>query len=332
MKTMLQRIIELIDSEEIRDYLLCNLNNISEQEYVKIIANAPCAIMKKIEMLKELRPSIRSNWLKDEVDEMIASATEAMDALLHFNRNNSLMVLYQMQTVEYLDEINHEYKDIVPVTSYEGILRYLQEFIRVVDPGELDPDWEKSIYWDIELYDIDEQGDAKEHYCYTCLGNGEIQYFMEYGRHIFMDFWHEDINIPLPFQAGDILEIDCRPYNLPAYCLITDMGDNADCCSVRCVYPQAGQWGEGALKHGHYFNASNQLYPYTQESDFHISPLYRAKCAKGKLLKRWSKLLELSELVKLNPRAGEQIIYKKEGLMEYEELIDILKTEVLDET
>ena len=83
-------------------------------------------------------------------------------------------------------------------------------------------------------------------------------------------------NLPVPYQPGDILEIDCRPYAPgPAYCVIAEVGD--DCCGVQCFYREdIFRIEHGALKYGHYFSG------YPACSQF-LSPLYRAKVYHGKL-------------------------------------------------
>ena len=42
----------------------------------------------------------------------------------------------------------------------------------------------------------------------------------------------EDLNISVPYKAGDILECDGFPFGPQFHILIVDIGDNHDCCCV----------------------------------------------------------------------------------------------------
>ena len=79
-----------------------------------------------------------------------------------------------------------------------------------------------------------------------------------------------DLNLPVPYQPGDVLVIDCRPYAPGAfYCRLKEVGD--DCCGIQCEYVNSeGEIETGALKHGDYFFNHREVYQY-------LSPLYKAK-------------------------------------------------------
>ena len=81
---------------------------------------------------------------------------------------------------------------------------------------------------------------------------------------------YPNLNLPVPYQPGDILFIDCRPYAPGAfYCLLKEVGD--DCCGIQCEYvDEKGKVETGALKHGDYFYNHREVYQY-------LSPLYRIK-------------------------------------------------------
>lgn len=79
-----------------------------------------------------------------------------------------------------------------------------------------------------------------------------------------------DLNLPVPYQTGDVLFIDCRPYAPDAfYCRLKEVGD--DCCGIQCEYMNPeGEIETGALKHGDYFFNHREVYQY-------LSPLYKAR-------------------------------------------------------
>ncbi len=89
-------------------------------------------------------------------------------------------------------------------------------------------------------------------------------------------FWHPgihknsgksmDLNLSVPYQPGDIVKVDCRPFTPVSYVLLLEVG--SDCCGVSCLYrTHDGYWDTGALKHRHFMES----YPYPPL----LSPLYR---------------------------------------------------------
>ena len=152
------------------------------------------------------------------------------------------------------------------------------------EPGT---EWQ-TLYWRMELY-VDGQNEIRENgflspkYTYIMDKNGEIQYFIHerktsnylkgpLGSMVESQFHSacSDLNLPVPYQPGDVLVIDCRPYAPGAfYCRLKEVGD--DCCGIQCEYVNSeGEIETGALKHGDYFFNHRKVYQY-------LSPLYKAK-------------------------------------------------------
>lgn len=76
----------------------------------------------------------------------------------------------------------------------------------------------------------------------------------------------QHLNLPVPFCAGDIVCVDCRPFRPEHPAVLLEVGDNADCCCVQALCRgQNGTWTIGALKHGSLFS----------NGDCFLSPLYR---------------------------------------------------------
>lgn len=64
-------------------------------------------------------------------------------------------------------------------------------------------------------------------------------------------------NIPIPFHAGDIVTLDCRPFAPVSHVIILEIGDNRDCCCLQALYREDnGTWDTGAVKHGFVFPGS----------------------------------------------------------------------------
>lgn len=105
-------------------------------------------------------------------------------------------------------------------------------------------------------------------------------------------FFDPDINIPVPYKAGDIITIDGYPFSKPKTVLVLKVGDNEDCCCLQALYMQDGCYGVGAVKHGMVGLSEN--YP-------RISPLYGVtisydeSASELQLIKRTQKYIEQDE-------------------------------------
>lgn len=76
----------------------------------------------------------------------------------------------------------------------------------------------------------------------------------------------QHLNLPVPFCAGDIVRVDCRPFQPERPAVLLEVGDNTDCCCVQALCRgQNGTWTIGALKHGSLFSNATCF----------LSPLYR---------------------------------------------------------
>ena len=76
----------------------------------------------------------------------------------------------------------------------------------------------------------------------------------------------QHLNLPVPFCAGDIVCVDCRPFRPERPAVLLEVGDNTDCCCVQALCRgQNGTWMLGALKHGNMFSNVTCF----------LSPLYR---------------------------------------------------------
>lgn len=76
----------------------------------------------------------------------------------------------------------------------------------------------------------------------------------------------QHLNLPIPFCAGDIVRVDCRPFQPEHPAVLLEVGDNTDCCCVQALCRgQNGTWTIGALKHGNLFSNATCF----------LSPLYR---------------------------------------------------------
>ena len=76
----------------------------------------------------------------------------------------------------------------------------------------------------------------------------------------------QHLNLPIPCCAGDIVRVDCRPFQPEHPAVLLEVGGNTDCCCVQALCRGGnGTWTLGALKHGSLFS----------DRDCFLSPLYR---------------------------------------------------------
>lgn len=171
----------------------------------------------------------------------------------------------------------------MPVISYQGALRYIYD------------NYLADFYFILERYKVIDTKCWKD-YEYTLDSRGEALYFKRIKREDRKSeiydtaFQGEGLEfIPVPYRQGDILYIDCRPFLDPTYSLIYYVGDDRECCSVRCLYPQCGDMiGEGVLKHGHFYSSI-----LSDSSANYISPLFRAELYNGILPKEYQFMEEI---------------------------------------
>lgn len=99
-----------------------------------------------------------------------------------------------------------------------------------------------------------------------------ITYYMPYDRELLGGAL--DLSVETPYKAGDIVNIDCRPFGPPFHAVITEGNDQWDCCMPQIFFkiPFTDQWEITALKHRHFFK-ENETHTYEPI----LSPLYRLR-------------------------------------------------------
>lgn len=118
-------------------------------------------------------------------------------------------------------------------------------------------------------------GKARESYVFL----SESRRYSEDGQHL---------NLPIPFCAGDIVRVDCRPFESPRVAVLLEIGDNTDCCCVQALCRgENGVWTLGALKHGH----------ISQNRDCFLSPLCRLEPYKEPLSPQDNLLQKIRDFV-----------------------------------
>lgn len=173
-----------------------------------------------------------------------------------------------------------------PYLAWEHIRERIREYLGYLEDGEKELTW-----FEVEKWSPDGNGRLKNDYDYTIFG-GEVCYF-SHNIHSSRD-WLEfstncDLNLPVPFHAGDLVTIDCRPSEPVSHAVILEVGDNRDCCCLQALYRNDdGTWSTGAVKHG-------QVFPICHSPS--ISPLYRLASFRGQLSEEERLLEQVSRYV-----------------------------------
>lgn len=287
----------MIDAECMRNYLLEHMNELQIYDFVEIIIGAPKALKKKAELMAKLLECQMNEEDCKYVNHCLQVVQEAISFLHYADSEKVRMVLRCVDT-----EGKKQYTiDAVPVLSYEDTLRYIKEDFGVEEEDEC-----LDFYFCLDLYEITENEKLLWKYEYICNGKGEVQFFRVHDqkknglskslRDIGMEYF------PTPYQVGDVLYIDCRPFLQPCYCLIYYIINRKDCCGTRCLFlTEEKLVQEGALKHGHFYPTDSDV-----QCPFSISPLYRAEICK-EVPEEVRVLEDIGCMLQRNPSMAEQL-------------------------
>lgn len=208
---------------------------------------------------------------------------------------------YHGDIIRAIDTINHEigYGDrnnehgVMPFLNYKNVFKYINDD-KIVEKDDQDFVYDDLYYYKLEKYKRRDENDVLSNFnryycrfisdmyldCEYYIVNNKIVYYLEYDytridkmsyphpRFVYTSYIYDsvDLNLPIPFKAGDIVTCNLKPFSNQKNMIVLSVRDNCDCCSVRVVYiDQYGKLSEGALKHTDM--RQNQIFPC-------VSPLY----------------------------------------------------------
>lgn len=272
-------IVKLIKDKAFADYL--NKANLSKYDIVKLICHAPISLFEKQSLYKKL---IEEKCAKNEnVDERFSYenylriVTKAIDDLNLPKDGTFLLVGHSF------DNGYDEQFECAPFRSYREVQKYLSE---TFDEGGEENIWYTLEKWlpeseeTLGLTEVCEFAFIGKDPCfYKNLRNFYDKKFRERNRRQLMpenDFTlfssGNNLNLPTPFRAGDILHVDCRPFAPKTIVTVTDNRYEFDCCNPQCEYTgENGAKKQGALKHSHI---------YKEDVIESVSPLYNLEWEK----------------------------------------------------
>lgn len=286
---------KIFKSNEIIDYLLCTPDYLTEKKLSEIICRAPIDIRRKKDMLLSL-------WKSCEDKGVTKSQYK-----------------YNYDLVQYaIDNMQSDIGDIFSVQSCwrgdsDGDFRLCRNFEAALKAIETDMKnegtvWEtedSNFWYEIRKWSPENDGSYSEKLCWFMI-NGKIMYFClgdKYSRidcNTANDFEpYEEINIITPFKTGDILTVDCRPFQPLTRVLILNNFADYDCCFPQALFiGENGSLAVGAVKHSHIFANGNL-------SGF--SPLYNAVRLREPLAGEEKILEKVQSYIGTDSAKGEEI-------------------------
>lgn len=245
-------IYKFIDSKDMREYL--RTVQLSERTCEDLVCGAPRPLSEKVA------------WLEQQGSARAEKARQALDAL-NLRPREFLLVFDEWYDDDCFGR-SHDFG--VPLSPLEAALEHIRYMIAEYrDEG--------SLCWNrMERWRLCKHG-SSFHYSYFLIRD-EIVYFEGLPMNMRNCFCGApDLDLPIPFNPGDIVKIDCTPFMPPKPVVLLEVNNN-DCCGATCLFrrEEDGNWEVGQVKHSHCWAKIPRVYPV-------ISPLYRLASFRGNL-------------------------------------------------
>lgn len=330
MKNLIFKVIdEYINSKEMCEYLKNNIEHLQKWQIIDIICGARTDMTQKYDTLKKLAKFETSDEANDEFASYTATTEHAKQLLDGLELKSGEV----FEISEYGFDITNGKKlyGAEPSFSFQKAKKFVLDEYKEITKDMSEEEIADITWWYcLEKYVPDENENLVWTNYYTISPTGEIWYAdnvfqspLKPAKRIGDFDQGQHLNLPVPFEVGDIITIDCRPFAPIKHSVIIEKGDNRDCCSVQCAWVKNnGDITAGALKHSTVFD--NKIF-------VEVSPLYRAEVYKGKLPENEKVLEEVAEFVKGNEEKGTAlwnfIVYDNDGV-NYERLKEYLSENV----
>lgn len=253
---------EIFPSSEMASYLAERA--LTRRELRDAVAYAPVPLARKRDIFLQLASGKDASYFRRQAGAIEGAIREMRAKPGEF---------FYLKCCRYSDEsVFSEEEGLEPYLTWEHIFERIREYL-----GYMEDDEKELVSFKVEKWLPDGTGRLKNDYDYTVFG-AETCYvaYNNSSRWEWPGFSTDcDLNLPVPFHAGDIVTIDCRPSAPASRAVILETGDNRDCCCLQALYRNDdGTWDTGAVKHGRVL--PNHYFP-------DISPLYRLATFHGRL-------------------------------------------------
>ena len=304
MQSYLEASLAFLESQEMRDYLREELPKFrwAAMDCAHIVAYAPAPIEQKLPVLEQIvREAVPELAFDGEPFTVYAARfARSCRTALEERYSGTEGAMFWLQASSY-DEDRSCLFDNAFFTEFDAALRYLEQL-----ETESPEDYAfEGLSYTITKHVPDGTGELKK-YCTWYLNNARELWYFEYEYNNHPDDWEDlldyggaFLNLPVPFQPGDIVLADCLPYASPRRVLILDVGDNRDCCCLSALsINEGGCMFTSAFKH-------NGFLRHSESSS--VSGLYRAIRWTGELTAEEEPFAILSPLVHAKPELGVEI-------------------------
>ena len=253
LKTIINK---FVPSTQMQKYLLTQ--ELSDEDVFNLIVGSPVDFSKKLEVIQK--------GFKSIYPEMCKEYEQAYNYWIADLKNDEII---SIEEVWYdLDVYEEQRAGLRLFSSPTSALNYIREICK----EEQAPEQKYNYGWfEINKWKIDRDNAYKNTYTYYAA-NDEIWFFSNKqtdrsSQQIFSN--STNLNLPIPFNKGDIIDIDCWPFAYKKRAIIIDDINNKDCCGVWIAYiNEHGKLDDCALKHSGMFEG---LY------GCRLSPLYKLK-------------------------------------------------------
>ena len=225
-----------------RTYLTGNISNLSDKQLTDIICGSRKTITQKYKDLK---------WLAETTNDEYANEAfkDAQDALsgLELKQKEVFVVIEK----DFDTDINQE--EICgsePAFSIEQVNGLIDEDLTFWSNEENE---EPEYWYEIMKYDASDRERVKWILSYHMMPNTEIWFYKNSIQGHKNDYlYNQGLNLylPIPFEVGDILTIDCRPFRPMKHAVLLEKGN--DCCTVTCAWVS----GRGTIRAGSLMHTS----------------------------------------------------------------------------
>lgn len=268
-------------SREMQEYLR---ERLSENQALDIIAGAPVSLQDKLDRLSKLAESATDSWCMQRIESIRQHIKQALEELENCEYIQGEACWFDLEDGDRLECINSS--NLPPCSTLnefrEAILDEIEENTEV---REYLADY--ATWYEFEVWKRNADSGKRSFSCgaYRYILIGPNICYIKPSHHLKMGVaerkelytWETingsiNLNLPIPFEAGDMVTVDCRPFAPVQNMLIVGVGDNNDCCAVRGAFAdEDGGVTVTSVKHSHCFPRN-----YISR----LSPLYRMTICK----------------------------------------------------
>ena len=268
---LLEYLDDMFSSKEMAEYIKENIDAFSKHRVLDMVCAAPISLGHKSCMLAKM--SRYESLSESQSDDLFAPPYTIGNCIKELDKARSHLELKQGELFilyEYDSSNNNRIKSTVPLLNYKQLVGYL---------SQNKEHYNENTWQLLEKWIPNSKGELMNIMDYYIF-NRDIVGCRYHGRGEFEGYFemNSNLNLPVPFKCGDIIEIDSRPIHKKKRAIVVGTGDNHDCCAVQVLFiNEAGKLKCGALKHTDIYN------PLENDWWYLLSPLYSAKTYDGEL-------------------------------------------------